>query len=159
MDLRSFPLAEPERVPVFCDSESICAHAGLTGVPPPATAESKPILSVAAGQAIWWDERRWEVVNVGMQATALRGTEGSVIELPHPMLEALVRTGAITGLRQSSSELISGAEGQVARASSSELQEANRRCRNMRPLLTSSDYLNLDEGRAALRQVRRDLGL
>ncbi len=30
---------------------------------------------------------------------------------------------------------------------------------NMRPLLTSSDYLNLDEGRAALRQVRRDLGL
>ena len=31
--------------------------------------------------------------------------------------------------------------------------------RNMRPLLTSSDYLNLDEGRAALRQVRRDLGL
>jgi len=31
--------------------------------------------------------------------------------------------------------------------------------RNMRPLLTSSDYLNLDEGRTALRQVRRDLGL
>lgn len=30
---------------------------------------------------------------------------------------------------------------------------------NMRPLLTSSDYLNLDEGRAALREVRRDLGI
>lgn len=30
--------------------------------------------------------------------------------------------------------------------------------RNMRPLLTSSDYLNLDEGRAALRQVREGLG-
>jgi hypothetical protein len=33
------------------------------------------------------------------------------------------------------------------------------RRRNMRPLLTSSDYLNLEEGRAALRQVRRELGL
>lgn len=31
--------------------------------------------------------------------------------------------------------------------------------RNMRPLLTSSDYLNLEEGRSALRQVRQDLGL
>jgi transcriptional regulator with XRE-family HTH domain len=31
--------------------------------------------------------------------------------------------------------------------------------RNMRPLLTSSDYLNLEEGREALRLVRRDLGL
>lgn len=30
---------------------------------------------------------------------------------------------------------------------------------NMRPLLTSSDYLNLSEGRAALREVRQDLGL
>jgi hypothetical protein len=29
----------------------------------------------------------------------------------------------------------------------------------MRPLLTSSDYLNLEEGRAALREVRQDLGL
>ncbi len=33
------------------------------------------------------------------------------------------------------------------------------RRRNMRPLLTSSEYLNLEEGRAALRQVRRELGL
>ncbi len=33
------------------------------------------------------------------------------------------------------------------------------RRRNMRPLLTSSDYLNLEEGRAALRQVRLELGL
>lgn len=31
--------------------------------------------------------------------------------------------------------------------------------RNMRPLLTSSDYLNLEEGRAALRAVRQKLGL
>ena len=31
--------------------------------------------------------------------------------------------------------------------------------KNMRPLLTSSDYLNLQEGRAALRQVRKELGL
>ena len=31
--------------------------------------------------------------------------------------------------------------------------------RNMRPLLTCSDYLNLDESRAALREVRRDLSL
>lgn len=31
--------------------------------------------------------------------------------------------------------------------------------RQMRPLLTSSDYLNLEEGRAALRQVRQELGL
>jgi hypothetical protein len=30
---------------------------------------------------------------------------------------------------------------------------------HMRPFLTSSDYLNLEEGRAALRQVREDLGL
>lgn len=30
---------------------------------------------------------------------------------------------------------------------------------HMRPLLTSSDYLNLEEGRAALRQVRQHLGL
>ncbi len=31
--------------------------------------------------------------------------------------------------------------------------------RHMRPLLTSSDYLNLEEGRAALREVRQELGL
>ena len=31
--------------------------------------------------------------------------------------------------------------------------------RHMRPLLTSSDYLNLEEGRAALRAVRQELGL
>ena len=30
---------------------------------------------------------------------------------------------------------------------------------NIRPLLTSSDYLNLPEGRAALREVRSQLGL
>jgi transcriptional regulator with XRE-family HTH domain len=31
--------------------------------------------------------------------------------------------------------------------------------RQMRPLLTNSDYLNLEEGRAALREVRQELGL
>ena len=31
--------------------------------------------------------------------------------------------------------------------------------RNMRRLLTSSDYLNLEEGRAVLRQLRQELGL
>jgi hypothetical protein len=30
---------------------------------------------------------------------------------------------------------------------------------NMRPLLTSSDYWNLPEGRAALQEVKRELGL
>jgi hypothetical protein len=29
--------------------------------------------------------------------------------------------------------------------------------RNLRPLLTSSDYLNLEEGRTALREVRRQM--
>jgi hypothetical protein len=29
--------------------------------------------------------------------------------------------------------------------------------RNLRPLLTSTDYLNLEEGRAALREVRRQM--
>ena len=127
MELRSLPLAEPERVPVFCHAESVCAHAGLTGVPPPAPAESQPILSTAVGQAFWWDERRWEIVNVGIHATAVRGTDGSVIELPHPILDALVRTGAITGLLQPPGELISDTENQVTRASASDLQEANRR--------------------------------
>jgi len=31
--------------------------------------------------------------------------------------------------------------------------------RHIRPLLTSSDYLNLEEGRTALREVRRQLAL
>ncbi len=134
IELRSLPLAEPERVPVFCQSEAVCAHANLTRIPP-ATAESKPFLSAAIGQAISWDERRWEIVNVGAHTTGLRGTDGSVIELPHPMLEALVRTGAITGLVQSSGELVSGTESQLGKASPSELQEANRRYRIICPYL------------------------
>jgi AcrR family transcriptional regulator len=31
--------------------------------------------------------------------------------------------------------------------------------RNLRPLLTSIDYLNLEDGRAALREVRRQMAL
>lgn len=138
VDLHAVALVEPARVPVFCNAEAARAQAAVTRVSAPATTERRAFVSAAVGQAIMWDGKRWEIVNVGVSKTGLLGSDGSLVELPHATFEELARAGSITGVIQMPAEFETGAQERLASASPRQLQEANRRYEIIRPHLTGA---------------------
>src|SRR5213078_890636 len=83
VDLRAAPLIDAARVPVFCSMEEAQVHSTVTRLSPPVTTDRKPFVSVATGQAVSWDGKRWEIVNVGASKTGLLASDGSLVEMPH----------------------------------------------------------------------------
>lgn len=166
VNLRAAPLAEPDRVCVFRDTQTAQAYAVMT-----ATASTAPIagvrtVSMTPGSPVLWDGRRWTLVNCGEAATALLAEDGALVELPHPTFEALVRQGKLTGLAEPPpAGLRSEARDRLTRASPDDLREANRRYALLAPRLaggswaeTTTPARTLRDWLARWREAERVLG-
>jgi putative transposase len=92
VDLRLAPLAEPERVHVFPDSNTAAAfHLMLT-------TRSDPMpgpVAVTVGAWIRWDNFRWRILNLGETTVTLLSEDGVDNALPREMFEQLIRQGAL----------------------------------------------------------------
>jgi putative transposase len=134
VDLHAVPLTDAAQVPVFCTMADAQAHSMVTRLSPPATTDRNPFVSLSVGQAVLWDGKRWEIVNVGSSKTSLMATDGSLVQMPHSTFEELVRSGGITGIAQARDGLTKTWD-RIESASPRQLQEATRRYGIIRPYL------------------------
>ena len=131
VDLSAAPLAEPERVGVFCDPETARLYTAS-----PALVHEPSVVHVAVGTPITWDGRCWTIVNLGETTTALLAKDGTLTELPQATFEALVKQGKLIGVKEASYPQISAdAQAWLVKASPADLQEANRRYAIIAPRL------------------------
>lgn len=87
VDLRAAPLAEPSRVQVFSTSEAVAR----TRREDSSHASRISVARLRCGSQIIWDERSWEVVNLGETTVSLLSEQQGLTDLPLPALEALIR--------------------------------------------------------------------
>jgi putative transposase len=155
IDVYAAPLAEPERLFLFCDEETSCAWAGTFALPP---AHRPHTISWSAGAPIVWDGRPWTILNTGETTTALLASDGALIELPNIRFQALVSQGKLIGLADAPEQesLSLEVRERLRGAGKEALQEANRRYRLIKPVLdgqASTD--NTSSGRAMRRWIAR----
>lgn len=99
VDLTDTPLAEPERVHIFADSDTAQACRLILS-----TAGEKPLATPVSfnlwpGGTFMWDGKRWQILNVGETEITLL-TEGDVmVPLPCHQLDTLITQGHITGIQ------------------------------------------------------------
>ncbi len=126
VDLRAVPLAEPDKVRVFLDSNAARAHTVLT---PISLSDLRPrVLQARIGTSFLWDGKPWSILNIGFSLTTLRSEHNDLVDVPHETFETLLQQGKITGLAvQSQEERKESAQARLAQASPNDLREANRR--------------------------------
>lgn len=90
LDLHRAPLADPGRVQIFLDATRL--HHDVAVGP--------GSLTVQAGAEVIWDGRPWLIANAGETRVALLATDGTLIDLPLPCFDILVREGMVTGLAE-----------------------------------------------------------
>ena len=122
-DLHRFDLARPKLVSVFLDQEMAQAHALMT-TPTIETPPPPLILSVQAGQTLWWDGKPWTLLNFGEREVALLTEERQLISLPRSEFERLWDQGTLMSYAQSSQ-----AERQTATQDRLEQAKPEHRCR------------------------------
>jgi hypothetical protein len=131
VDLWSTRLTEPGAVKVFASADLAKAsaqtpHASLM----PLSAD----LILGTGSAITWNGRPWKIVNVSPDKVSLLKDDLTVLELPRPAFEQLVRERSIVGssAMQTNSEPLQ----RILKANEDELRRANQRyecvCRYLR---------------------------
>jgi putative transposase len=152
VDLRSAPLAEPDRVPVFLELAAALLQREDKQpalIPPSATC------SLTVGAALKWDGKIWKIVNVGEEAISLLGDDRVLTEIPVSAIEKLVRERRITTLNLASDPgLPAGISDRLSKASEEDLQEANKRIRMVNWFL-SRDEGQPPEPQASPRTLRR----
>ena len=136
VNMRTAPLAEPQRVLLFRDEVTAQAYQmTMETAARAAIGEAWP-LHLAAGVSMDWDGRCWTLLNVGQSTMALLAEDGTLVQLPHMAFETLVKQGKLTCLP----DQLPGHHVQVqellARASPDDLQEANRRYAIIAPRLS-----------------------
>ena len=128
VDLSAAPLAEPERARVYFD-ESTARLYQETGRHAASTPPAAPP-HFSAGSVLNWDGKTWEVVNQGKSQTWLKDDGGSVISLSEQTLSNLLAQGSAQVVAVPAVASASGgetAQDLLARASATDLAEANRR--------------------------------
>ena len=133
VDLKSYTLAEPERVPVFSDQDT--AKGYVTAVTSNQKYET-PFINVAIGSSIIWDGQPWTITNMGATKTSLLQLDGSHVDIPSSVFHEYIRDGKISNPKDS---VISDTHPDVtdllAQASPGDFQEANRRLKIITPYL------------------------
>jgi len=127
VDIRRFPLAERERVPVF-HSEEIARSLDVSIEAAWSPLYRQPrTVHIVAGAAVVWDGKPLTLLHRGETMTSFRGEDGNLVELENQVFETLVKQGKITGLpQQERSGLPEEARLILARARKKDLGEANR---------------------------------
>lgn len=135
VDLRSVPLAEPPRVPVFRDAEIARGYAMIASSP----GKSNPFVAIALGASVVWDARIWTIVNLGVTQVTLLAVDGTLIDLPQITFEELIKSGRLsnpeeTMLAESNPAICE----LLAKASPTDFEEANRRYAIIKPWLAGN---------------------
>jgi transposase InsO family protein len=149
VDLRTVPLAEPQRVRVFRDQETAQGYATITSF----SNGSDPFVTVALGASVVWDGCCWTIVNLGATQATLLAADGTLINLPQTTFEDLIKAKRLTNSEETK---IFGTPSAVhellSTASPADFEEANRRYAIIAPRLTGH---RLDDKSIPVRTSRR----
>ena len=123
VNLRTAPIAEPERVQVFLNKEIAIAvqrtEATPTTMPPrPTTITLRP------GQQVNWDGRTWRIINVGDTVVCLMNDGRNLTEFPRSAVDRLASTGLIADVQVRGLQVD---DQRLNSASEDDLKVANRR--------------------------------
>jgi putative transposase len=137
MDISAAPLAEPERVHLFCDEETAQAWAVTLADPRQPLSDRSHTILLQAGAPIVWDGRPWTILNAGATTTALIASDGTLIEVPNPRFQTLVSQGKLIGLTEvpEQGNLSQEVRERFIGASKDALKEASRRYKLIKPVL------------------------
>lgn len=134
VDLRAYPLAEPERAPVFRDQWIARAHVILPDTMAETTLAGMQDIQVAVGELITWAGSPWRIINLSDAELWLRfereGGPANLVRLTFAEFRRLVDAGEIKGVaHQLEPGLSAEARDILVRASPEDLQRANHRYR------------------------------
>jgi putative transposase len=126
VDLLAVRLTDYEHVQVFLDRDQAESYAALQ---PTATSFPRPsTLQLSIGAPIVLDGKAWTILNPGATEVLLLSEDKQVMPVPNDAFEELVRSGRLTGLKETAAppKYEEGRE-LLAQASPKALEEANRR--------------------------------
>jgi putative transposase len=145
-------LPEPERAYVFRDKVAADAYRLHLASQTQTTLPSLRTLTVAAGQALQWDGRFWQILNVGDQDVFIKDDEQVITSIGLKMFEQMVKDGVITGIPTGATHERDQAEDIVRRASPDDFEHAMYRYRCLFP--ERSDGVPADSCERAKRKWR-----
>lgn len=144
VDVYAAPLAEPERVHVFCDEETARAWAvALVQDSFPSIGGPHTIL-VEPGAPVVWDGRRCTILYQGQTTTTLLTEDQRPVELSNSHFQALVAEGKLLGLTElpERGSLSTEVRERMMKAGKAALKEAYRRYTIIKPVLDGQHPTN-----------------
>jgi putative transposase len=125
VDLHAAPLAEPQRVRIFCDQETAQGYEMIAF----SSGKDHPsFITTALGASVIWDGQSWTIVNLGVTQVTLLGSDGALINLPQTTFESLIKEGRLSNPKESMlAESNSLLRELLAKAGPRDFEEANQR--------------------------------
>lgn len=156
VDLSATPLAEPKRLHLFLNEATARAWA-LTQAASCASLSNPPhAILLQAGELLVWDGRPWRILNTGETTITLLAEDGTLIELSHAQMDALVSQGKLTGAVERPESAIQMVRERITGATKAALEEANRRYHLIQPILEGrASTGNTSQGRSLRRWLAR----
>lgn len=147
VDLHRYPLAEPERVPVFLNRTLAQAHVIMVDSLAHSPAGGFQNIRHEIGEQITWNGQPWQIINVGETETWLLfkgdSDQEKVVELSHATFQSLIQAGKVTGLTAwIEGQMSAEARSRLAQASPDALEIANRRYETIKPVLSGGSASN-----------------
>ncbi|HEY0322536.1 MAG TPA: hypothetical protein VGC66_16390 [Pyrinomonadaceae bacterium] len=136
VDLYAVAPSELEFVKVYADEITAIAYANVIEVPSSANVHAPSYVDIEHGSTLRWNGNLWTVVNKGDALVGILSEENSFAELPLAVIEELIRTGRITGVkREPVAKTHPEVQKRLAEATKEDLAEANRRVEIVRASL------------------------
>ncbi len=147
VDLRRYPLAEPEQAPVFPNRTLAQAHRLILDSLAHHSAGGFQNIRHDIGEQLTWNGQPWQIINIGQTDTWLLfkgdSQQEKVVELSHATFHALVQAGHMTGQTTWIEDQMSAeARSRLAQASPDDLAVANHRYEIIKPILTGGPAPN-----------------
>jgi len=135
-DLKTTPLAEPERCLIFRDEETASAYRLMVEQPSVSLPAISPVINLTIGTPVILDGKGLNIIHVGETEVMLRTEDNQCVELKKAEFENLVRQGKITSLQTPETTAISKESWQrFYQASLEDQAEALERYKTIEPYL------------------------
>ena len=139
VDFFAAPFAEPDRVHLFRDQDTaaIYTHIPPSGFAPRACLDQS--FSLVPGTRLSWDNRIWDIINVGETDVYLKGDGDRVITLSPARIEQLTQQGKLLGIPSPDhSPQSEAALKRLRHASPADLADARRKYDIIEPHITKT---------------------
>jgi len=135
VDLNAVPLSQSEQVQVFLNAEIAFAYK-VTAIIPSNIDNFHSSIKASIGTQISWDGQPWIIINLGDNYVMLQGENNQWQELSNEIFHSLIQQKKIVGCANTDVSLLnSNVEKILRHASCEELEEANRRYREIEGFL------------------------